>query len=374
MPEKHLHIICMDVPYPVDYGGVMDIFYKIKTLHRHGICIHLHCFEYGRGASVELNKYCTEVSYYSRRQGHKGFSHNLPYIVCSRADSGMLDRLLKDDYPILIEGIHCTYLLNDSRFGSRKVFLRLHNTEYVYYRQLYRHERSLLKKMFFWHESRLLKGYERKISGKCLILAVSSRDVNTYKKEFVANRIVELPVFVPPAHMQWQQEKGCYCLYHGNLSVSENEEAAIWLLKRVFNDLAIPFVIAGKNPSPRLQRIAAKHSNTCLVADPSEPEMQDIIRKAQVHVLPSFNSTGIKFKLINALLSGRHCVVNAAAVDGSGLGSTCHICSGASTFKQTIGKIYEEPFDAEEMEQRKQLLNSQYNNEKTAQQLIAWIW
>ena len=28
--EKKLHIICHDVPWPADYGGVVDLFYKLK--------------------------------------------------------------------------------------------------------------------------------------------------------------------------------------------------------------------------------------------------------------------------------------------------------------------------------------------------------
>jgi len=28
-----LHIISFNIPYPPDYGGVMDVFYKIKALH-----------------------------------------------------------------------------------------------------------------------------------------------------------------------------------------------------------------------------------------------------------------------------------------------------------------------------------------------------
>ncbi len=30
MSDKHLHVIAFNVPYPADYGGVIDIFYKIK--------------------------------------------------------------------------------------------------------------------------------------------------------------------------------------------------------------------------------------------------------------------------------------------------------------------------------------------------------
>ena len=50
--------------------------------------------------------------------------------------------------------------------------------------------------------------------------------------------------------------------------------------------------------------------HTCLVANPSEMEMQDMIAKAQINILPSFNNTGIQIKLLNALFNGRHCLVN----------------------------------------------------------------
>ena len=44
MPLKKLHIISFDNPYPPVYGGVIDVFYKIKDLHAEGYEIYLHCF------------------------------------------------------------------------------------------------------------------------------------------------------------------------------------------------------------------------------------------------------------------------------------------------------------------------------------------
>jgi hypothetical protein len=65
--EKKLHIVCHDVPWPADYGGVVDLFYKLKALHAEGVKIILHCFLYGeRSRQDELNKYCEEVHYYKR--------------------------------------------------------------------------------------------------------------------------------------------------------------------------------------------------------------------------------------------------------------------------------------------------------------------
>jgi hypothetical protein len=227
--DMHLHIVCLDVPYPVDYGGVFDLFHKIKALHAAGVKIHLHCFEYGRGEQPILNEYCEEVKYYSRREGHKSISHNMPYIVCSRSSGELLEDLLKDSYPILLEGVHCSYLLNDERFAGRKVILRLHNVEYQYYYQLYHCEKSLLKKFYYLRESNLLRQYERKIADKVRVLAITEKDSLQYRREFGATDVHLLPVFLPFNEVHSTVGQGCFCLYHGNLSVTENEQAVAWL-------------------------------------------------------------------------------------------------------------------------------------------------
>jgi len=233
---------------------------------------------------------------------------------------------------------------------------------------------SFFKKIYYLHESKILKHYEQNIADKAMIIAVSEQDADFYREEFCAKNIVYLPVFLPFIQIMSQKGRGCYCLYHGNLSVAENEKTVMWLLEEVFNDLQLPLVIAGKKPSAHLERIIQQYAHTCLVANPSEEEMQDIIAKAQVHVLPSFNRTGIKLKLLNALFNGRHCVVNEEAVKNTGLENICHICSNPQSFKKTISEIYHCPFEEEEIERRKNILLSHYDNEKNVLQLIQWIW
>lgn len=366
--------MCLDVPYPVDYGGVFDLFQKIKSLHAAGVKIHLHCFEYGRGQQPVLNEYCVEVHYYTRHEGHKGFSHKLPYIVCSRSNGQLLETLLEDEHPILLEGIHCTYLLNDDRFRQRRIVLRLHNVEYQYYRQLYHTEKSLWKKIYYLHESNMLRHYEQRIALRVKILAVSEKDSEQYRTEFGADNIETLPVFLPFEEVRTREGTGCFCLYHGNLSVPENEQAVIWLLKNVFASLELPLIISGKNPSARLTRLIFQYPLTCLIPDPSEAELQDLIAKAQLNVLPSFNCTGVKLKLLNALFNGRHCLVNGGMVEGSGLESICHVADGAETMRSLVQNLYTQAMRPEEIKVRKEVLAAIYNKEDNLQQLLRSIW
>jgi hypothetical protein len=374
MEDRKMHIVCHDVPYPPDYGGVFDLFYKIRTLHEEGIKIRLHCFTSGRDEQPILKSYCEQVYYYPRRTGHKGFSHQLPYIVCSRSNPELLERLLQDNYPILLEGVHCTYLTQDDRFAKRKILLRLHNVESVYYKQLANCSNSWFKKLYYLRESAVLRKYERRIAPGWPLLAVTQYDAEMAALSYQSKNISVIPVFLPFQHIESPQGTGCYCLYHGNLSVDENEKAVIWLLENVFNDISIPFLVAGKKPGPKLRRAVAKYRNCCMVSDPSDQELKDIISKAQLHVIPSFNCTGVKLKLLNALFNGRHCIVNRDAVHGTGLGEVCHLAEGAKEFKLAVENLYERPFTFLDLQNRREKLLNRYNNHETACLLIAQIW
>ncbi|MEO5942322.1 MAG: glycosyltransferase [Ferruginibacter sp.] len=369
--DKHLHIISFDVPYPADYGGVIDVFYKIVSLYEAGIKINLHCFTKDRPAQNELNKYCVSVNYYKRQ---KAFSLTTPYIVQSRADKALLANLQKDDHPILMEGIHCTYLLGKGLLKNRKTFVRLHNTEHKYYASLAKEEKNILKKIYFKRESFLLKKYEAGLAPKTIFAALSKDDKEFYETHFLAKHVYFIPAFLPWNNVAKISGEGQYCLYHGNLAINENQKAICWLLENVFNDIEIPFVIAGSNPSKKLQEFAEKNSNVCMVANPSERELQDLIVKAQINILPSFNNTGVKLKLLNALFNGRYCLVNTAAVKGSGLEDLCKIAETGKDFKQQIQQIFKQEFSAIDPDKRTQILQQFYNNADNAEALISLLY
>jgi glycosyltransferase involved in cell wall biosynthesis len=366
--------VCLDVPYPIDYGGVFDLFYKIKALYELGIHIHLHCFEYGRGKQKELDKYCRSVTYYKRKKLYKSFSFRVPFIVSSRANQSLLNNLLQDDHPVLLEGIHCTYFLFSGELKNKRVCVRLHNVEYEYYEELAKTTGNIFRKLYCQHESNLLKKYEKEIAGKTMFIAVSEKDKKTYEQNFSAKEIKYLPVFLPFTQVNPETGSGYFCLYHGNLSVPENLKAVLWLIKHVFDTLDIPFVIAGKNPPKHLEAIARKNENVCLVANPSAKEMDELIVKAHVHLLPSFNKTGIKIKLLHALFKGRFIITNPAAVEGSSLETFCEIAVTSAEYKKIIEKLFTQPFTENDIIKRKKILESVYNNYENALRLMQWIW
>ena len=375
--SRHLHIVCLDVPWPADYGGAIDMMNRISMLKKAGISIHLHYFSYNeRGNPNELNQFCETIQVYPRKTGHKGLSAALPYIISSRISEELATNLSKDNHPILLEGLHCTGILPQLNLTNRKVVVRMHNEESIYYKELARAEPSLFKKIYFLRESRLIKKYNHRLPDECVYECISESDAQRLQQDYHLHHAKFLPAFPSWQQVCGEEGMGTLCLYHGNLSVPENEKAALWLLQNVFNKIQKPFVIAGKKPSRRLQKMAHLFQHTCLVADPSEAELNDLIRKAHINVLPGFtkNTTGIRLKLLHVLFEGRHCVVNESMVKGTGLEGACHTGTTANAFASIIAQLYHQPFTQEEIRLRKRLLGDTYNNEKNTRELIQYLW
>ncbi|MBX7225722.1 MAG: hypothetical protein K1X55_06810 [Chitinophagales bacterium] len=144
LQEQHVHIIAFDVPSPPDYGGVIEIYYKIACLVNAGVKVHLHSFIYGRQVSKRLAEMCEQVYYYPRKLHPLKLLDAKPFIVATRSDETLLRNLVKDDYPIIFEGIHTCFFLAHPMLRERKKLVRLHNIEHDYYSSLAALEKNLL--------------------------------------------------------------------------------------------------------------------------------------------------------------------------------------------------------------------------------------
>ncbi len=348
--EKHINIISFDVPFPPDYGGVIDVYYKIKAFFDAGVKVHLHCFEYGRGKAAELNEICEEVFYYRREQMWKGFLTDKPFIVQTRNSLDLKKNLLKNNYPVLFEGLHCCYFLSDDFLSSRLKMVRMHNDEAKYYFDLAKRERGIRKKLYYFSEYRRLLKYEYILQFADIIYCISSKETNHYRSKF---SMVE---YLAPFHGNKQVDiltgRGEYILYHGNLGVSENEEAVLFLINNIFKKLNIPFIVAGNDPSDNLIKVCSHLKHVKIIANPVYAEIYKLIREAQINLLPTFQNTGIKLKLLNALYNGRFCIVNSMMVEHTGLEKYCELADEPQDMIEMISRIMETPFTSEMVNMR----------------------
>lgn len=369
--SKQLHVISFDNPFPPNYGGVIDVYYKLKALKEAGVEITLHIFEYGRAQAQELNQLCEKVFYYPRRTFVNPFVGSLPYIVSTRNDATLLQNLLVNNAPILFEGLHACYFLNEPLLANRNKLVRMHNIEHDYYRKLEEVETNFFKKYFFAKESDRLEKFEQVLQYANHILAISPNDVTVLKKRY--QHVKLLPAFHANLQVTAKPGKGNFALYHGKLSVGENDEAARFLVNDVFNDIETPFVIAGNNPSAALKKAVENYPHIKLLQHVTTAQIAQLTQDAQVNILPTFQSTGIKLKLINVLYQGRWALVNNLMVENTGLANLCTIANNAQSMKAVLQKLFSIPFDESNLTNRKDILETAFCNQNNVKTLIDLI-
>ena len=371
MMDKHLHIVAHDVPLPSDSGILKELFFLIKAMHGEGIKVHLHSF--GKENPENLIPFCHECHLYTKKQGHEGYTLALPYAVSSRSDMSMVNRLEKDSHPVLFAGLKTVSPLLDAKLKKeRKIVIRILRDEQTHFRDLTHLCPWGSQKLFYAIESIRFGRLMKKLSAAPVQFAVSPEypksKIQYLNNCTVIEQLIEMPFVMPQSGM------GNFCLFHGNLSKTEHAYAANWLLKNVFSVLGIPFVIAGDNPSAKLEEAAHEKMHTCLVANPSEKELQDLIKKAQINLLPSFVSqcnTGLMYQ---ALAMGRHLLTNHGGACDMSNASTCHVAENNDGFISKTEALFNKRFDASEHETRAAFLNGKYNNQKSVSALIRMLY
>ena len=370
MPVKHLHVIAFNVPYPADYGGVIDIYFKLRALKQLGVQIILHCYKYGRQSSKELEELCSEVHYYNRDSGFLYALSKVPYIVATRNANTMPKNILKDEYPVLFEGLHCTSQLKKYAGAGKRCLVRAHNIEHNYYRALSKSENRLYDKLFLFTESIKLRSYEKILKEADYILGISEPDTQYFDEKYGHSILV--PAFHRFDEITIKPGLGEYILFHGNLGVAENSDVFLRIAGNVLSKITHRVIVAGKAPSKSFVRRLSAWPNIEVVANPSDREMDQLIGDAQINLLYTAQSTGIKLKLLHALFGGRHCLVNTEMISHTGLEPLCRLADEPKEMIAQIEELINLPFTASQIREREKALQN-YSNRAGAEKILGLL-
>ncbi len=367
--NPHLHIIALDNPWPPDYGGAIDMYYKIRALAAEGVKINLHLFAYGRNDTGDLADRVQALHIYPRRRSPMALFSSLPFIVRTRINAKLVNNILENPAPVLFEGIHTTGILQQLK--DLPAFLRVHNVERDYYDYLAHNETNFFRQRYFGRESRKLAEYEPQIWGQ--VKASFTLHPNDTKRIAAYGRAVEVPVFHPFERVEIDTEKTeKFVLFHGNLSVIENQKAVFFLWKKVVRPLGIRMVVAGKNPSEALKDLARQNPHLGLVADPTSGQMLRLVHQAHVHLIYSDNPSGMKLKLLYALFRGKQILVSRALVENTPLAAITRAAENtAEDWRAKLRELWHSEPDVEsELRLRNQVLGEHYDNRRNARKIM----
>lgn len=368
-----INIVSFDIPYPPDYGGAIDVYYKIKALRDNGIKVILHCFQYNKTQSNHLEVLCEHVYYYQRKTSIWTNISILPYTVYGRKNKTLINNLLKNEYPIIFEGLVSSYYLKDKRLRNRIKVFRESNVEHTYYYKLAQATDVIWKKIFFYAEGIKLQLYESIIKNADIILPVSENDYQYFKQNYPQNFSCFIPPFHPNNELECLSGKGNYILYHGNLAVPENEYAAIFLCKYVFSLLPYHCIVAGRKPTKQLKQIIQNTTNIELIENPKDDEMEQLIKQAHINVIITFQNTGFKLKLLHALFAGRYVIANHLMTSGSMLDNVCNIANSPDDMVKCCQQLMQRTFTQHDIQYRSSYLFPFFSNQYQAKKIIQLI-
>jgi len=368
MSDKVVHIVSFDNPYPPNYGGVIDVFYKIKALHEIGYEIHLHCFVKQISQPIDaLRAICSEVYFYPIHRNPLYFFSRLPFSVISRSSRKLVENILKTEAPVLFDGLKTTCLMNDIRLKSHRKFLRLHNIEHHYYGGIAKSETGFLKKIAFYFESRKYKSYEPEIGEFNKVFTLSE-----YENEYIAQKFsnaVYIPVFHGNSKVRELSSFGKYAFYHGDLSTSDNRKAVLFLIDAFKQMPDCKLVIASGSNEAFVRNHIQNVANIQFVKLNSFSHLLELFGDAHLNICWSFQKSGTKLKLINALFNSRHCLINENIIDDQKVADLCLQVTDKADLTAAVKKMIHTPFS--ETEVRKKVLESHLNDMENARMMAA---
>lgn len=343
--QKKILIICFDTPYPTNYGGVYDIVAKFDYYKKNNIKIDLICTCFDKKRVKEFKAFIagneTIIDNYYIEYIKPNFLDLLIFLssvpfsaAIRKINYQRIDFLKSSEYQlVLVEHLKSTYrienlmkILNKNKIQV-PIFLRIHNDEEEYYRNLFLVAKGL-KRYFYGFESIKYQKYQNKILSK------SSFDgflfISTSEREKLKNKIgrgkenILLPVYTGMKISQ-NNPRSTDFLYVGNMDLDDNFLSIIKI--REFLDrndfTSYNLKIVGKCTSEKRKKdvsgIFSNIQNADFQFNVNSDELREVYKTSKFFLNFSSNASGVKTKLIEALSFGIPIISNREGAEGSNL-------------------------------------------------------
>lgn len=371
MKDKLLHIVSFDNPFPPVYGGIVEVFYKLKPLSQLGIAIHFHCFvDEIPTQNPELEAICAKVYYYKNNKSAFDFFSRLPFSVRNRKSGNLLKNLNLIDAPILFEGLKTTYLVSKDTLPDHHKILRLHNIEHNYFYGISKSETNPFKKLIFFAEGLKYKYYENVIGKFQKVITLSNFENSIVTEKF--RNAMYIPVFHGNETVQKLDGVGKYAIYHGDLRMSDNMRVAKYLI-RIFKEITnFDLVIASSNGEKEIRELIQGSANISFSGINNFAHLKQLLNDAQINLVFSFQQSGTKLKLMNSLCNSRFCFINENIMDDAKVTQLCEFTNSESELINKISTFRNKPF--QDYEIRKSVLETYMNDSENAKILANAIF
>lgn len=370
---KELHIISFNYPYPPSYGGIIDVYYKIKALSDLGVKIHLHCFvdHIPEKIDPEVRDSTENIFFYKKKRNPFLYFSPVPFAAAIRNSETLLNNLEKFKAPILFEGLQTTKIIDQLKQKEHQLFLRLHNNETEYYKGLSSSEKNFLKKIIYRIEALKYKGYQKKrLKEFKTIFCLSEKEC----RETLAysNNASLIHIFHGNRIVKFLDKKGAYFLFHGDLSISDNKKALNETISLFESLPEYNLIVASDRAPDEIKKKINRIKNIDLVPIETDESLHRLFENAHANILLSYQQSGTKVKLFNALYNSRFVIINQNITDDSSLIRLCLMGTTTEEIRQHI--ITTATSDYNENETRKMVLEKNHSDHAKAEAMVNSIF
>lgn len=326
--ERKILVVAPDFPFPPNHGGRSDVFGRILAFKRLGWAVDLIATVKELPAECDqlaLNKFVDHTVLVKRDRSLTNVAGLLPFQVKSR--SGLKScKVPTDRYDLaLLESEYVSPVLANNQLVAKRIALRVHNNERIYFMELARSASRIVQKAFYLSEALKFVTHTESV--------LHSVDAAFFISKSEFERSAGVGFWLPPSVQTTKlgstpPSLGCV-LFVGSLFMPNNREGLEWYLSQVhptlFDIQGYHLVIAGNTSGINVSNLTKGLNKVTLVPDPSVAQLDDLYRQATVFIAPMFRGAGVKMKVVNAIASGLPVVATSVSVEGSGFENLKHL-------------------------------------------------
>jgi glycosyltransferase involved in cell wall biosynthesis len=216
--------------------------------------------------------------------------------------------------------LHTAAPLLEFPFKPRVVFE--HNVEYLLRKRKCDVEKNLLRRSILRNEWTKTLTIEAEVCQRFdRVLAVSNDDRETMRRDFGTNQVSVLPTgvdtdFFSPSSCGTQPGR---LVFVGSMDWDPNEDGISWFLRDVYPRIrqAAPnasLAVVGRNPSPRLQALAARYPDVELTGRVAD--VRPYLSEAEVVIVPLRVGGGTRIKIPEAMAMAKAVVSTTIGAEG----------------------------------------------------------
>lgn len=328
-------LLCQVLPYPLDSGPKIKTYHVLRHIsERHQVTL----VSFVRGDETEniehLKRLCEDVRTVQMRRGFmRDLRHLLrslissqPFIILRDQRSAMSNMIRELCAQESYDVVHADQL-NMAQYAIAapvpKKILDAHNALWLLYHRLARTTHSLVSRLVFGRDARLLRKYEGEVGNLFdRVLAVSDEDRDALVDVGVSpERIQVIPIAIDcestrPIRRSLQAEN---IVHMGTMFWPPNSEGVEWFLSEIWPHIyrqrpQTEFDIIGARPPQSIVRFAERHPGVNVWGYLDDPSPR--LREAAVMVVPLRVGSGIRVKILNAMAEGIPVVTTTIGGEG----------------------------------------------------------